>query len=164
MARETSEEPRGLVVDVARLAPDGERLAGEIPVEALDFDPDDFLFRPVSGLRYDLFVQRLGDELLVRGGVEEDFDCMCVRCTAQFPWKAVDSEVVFSVETEENSFVDLTEELRECILLCFPSNPLCKENCKGLCPRCGTDLNKGPCSCKPLGDSRWGALDGLETE
>lgn len=89
---------------------------------------------------------------------------MCVRCTADFPWTAVDDEVAFSLEANGESFVDLTNELRECIILCFPSNPICREDCKGLCPRCGTDLNKGTCSCKPLGDDRWGGLDGFATE
>lgn len=158
------EKLEGLIIDVARLDRDGEYFDGEIPVEVLDHDPDDFLFKPTSGLRYHLFVQQLGGELLVQGSIEEDFSCMCVRCTEQFPWTAVDSEVTFSLETQENSFMDLTNELRECIILCFPSNPICHEDCKGLCPRCGTDLNKAPCSCKPADDDRWGGLDGFRTE
>lgn len=162
--RDRGDAPAGLVIDVARLDPDGESLVGEIPVEALDLDPDDFLFKPRSGLRYNLTAQLLGEELLVRGSVEEDFICMCVRCTVEFPWTAVDDEVAISVQPGDNFFVDLTDELRECIILCLPSNPVCDEDCKGLCPRCGKNLNNGACSCKPVGDDRWGELDGLKTE
>ncbi len=158
------EKPQGLIIDIARLAPEGERLTGEIPIEALDFDENDFLFKPVSGLNYRLFVQLIGNELLVRGSVWQDFDCMCVRCTAEFPWEAADDEVTFSLEVEENSFMDLTNELRECIIIKYPSNPLCDENCKGLCQKCGTDLNKSQCSCKPDDDDRWSGLDNLRTE
>ena len=152
-----------VIVDVARLAVDGEQMKGEIPVAELDLDPDDFLFKPKSGLRYDLFVQLLGTELLVRGKVSQDFLCMCVRCGEDFDWTAADDEVTFSLETEVDAFSDLTSELRQAIILSFPSNPICKEDCKGVCPHCGADLNKGPCSCKPTqGDIRWGALDELK--
>ncbi len=160
--RDDSAASPGLVIDVARLGRDGERFAGEIPAEALGYDPSDLLFQPAGGLRYDLFVQLIGGELLVRGKVSEAFTCVCVRCGRDFPWTASDGEVAFSLEVTAEEFADLTEELRECIILSFPSNPLCSADCKGLCPRCGADLNKGKCSCKPLGgDFRWGGLDAL---
>lgn len=158
----TPEAPGGLVIDIARLDRDGESVQGEIPAAVLDYDPNDILFQPAGPLRYDLHVQQLGGELLVRGRVSEDFTCVCVRCGRDFPWTASDGEVTFSLEIGSEEFADLTEELRECIILSFPSNPLCSEDCKGLCPHCGADLNKGPCSCKPSdGDFRWGGLDGL---
>jgi len=158
------EASEGLVIDIARLDRDGESVQGEIPAAVLGYDPDDLLFQPAGPLRYDLYVQQLGNELLARGKVSEDFTCVCVRCGRDFPWTASDNEVAFSLEIESEEFADLTEELRECIILSFPSNPLCNEDCKGLCPHCGADLNKGPCSCRPSGgDLRWGGLDGLET-
>ena len=165
MKQTDKEAPQGLVVDVARLARNGERFAGEIPAEVLGYDPSDILFQPGGGLRYDLFVQLIGNELLVRGKASEDFTCVCVRCGRDFPWTATDGEVAFSLEVEADEFADLTEELRECIILSFPSNPLCSEDCKGLCPHCGADLNKGPCHCRPTegGDLRWGGLDGLDS-
>jgi len=43
--------------------------------------------------------------------------------------------------------IDLTEAIQEHILLSLPLRPLCREECKGLCPRCGGDLNKGGCGC-----------------
>jgi uncharacterized protein len=43
--------------------------------------------------------------------------------------------------------IDLTEAIQEQILLSLPLKPLCREACKGLCPRCGEDLNKGECGC-----------------
>jgi uncharacterized protein len=46
----------------------------------------------------------------------------------------------------------------EQVLLDLPAHPLCREDCAGLCPRCGADLNLGPCGCAPAEpDSRWGA-------
>lgn len=54
--------------------------------------------------------------------------------------------------------VDLRPAIREEWLLAAPAFALCREDCKGLCPRCGADLNLGPCACEPETDRRWDAL------
>lgn len=54
--------------------------------------------------------------------------------------------------------VDLRPALREQWLLAAPGLALCREDCKGLCPKCGADLNLGPCHCAPDVDPRWAAL------
>ena len=56
--------------------------------------------------------------------------------------------------------LDLRPAVREEWLLAVPGFPLCREDCKGLCPRCGADLNAGPCDCPPESDHRWTALKG----
>jgi uncharacterized protein len=57
--------------------------------------------------------------------------------------------------------LDLQEPLRQYALMAEPLNPLCRPDCRGLCPQCGSDRNRGPCSCPPSGDSRWEALRAL---
>lgn len=57
--------------------------------------------------------------------------------------------------------LDLSEVVRQAVLLAAPLHPLCRENCAGLCPRCGQDWNMGPCACEPEPDPRWGALHTL---
>ncbi len=58
--------------------------------------------------------------------------------------------------------LDLQPLVRDAILLELPIAPLCRDDCAGLCPTCGADLNDGPCSCPPpMGDQRWAALDAL---
>ncbi|HEX5436853.1 MAG TPA: DUF177 domain-containing protein [Gemmatimonadaceae bacterium] len=54
--------------------------------------------------------------------------------------------------------VDVRPAIREQWLLSAPSYAVCREDCKGLCPRCGADLNAGPCGCGPETDTRWNAL------
>jgi uncharacterized protein len=62
----------------------------------------------------------------------------------------------------ENHLVDLGEALREYALLALPMRPLCKPDCKGLCPTCGADLNLGDCGCESEeGDNRFAALKNL---
>lgn len=58
--------------------------------------------------------------------------------------------------------VVLEEVLREQILLALPLRTVCREDCRGLCPRCGKNLNLEPCACpEPAADPRWEALRGL---
>jgi uncharacterized protein len=47
----------------------------------------------------------------------------------------------------QGDHIELAPMLREHIILASPMRPLCRENCAGLCPRCGKDLNEGPCQC-----------------
>jgi uncharacterized protein len=59
--------------------------------------------------------------------------------------------------------VDLTGPVREELILAVPEYVLCKDDCRGLCPRCGADLNAGPCQCRPESDPRWAALEALKS-
>src|SRR3712207_5725147 len=54
--------------------------------------------------------------------------------------------------------LDLRPAVREQWLLDAPAFALCRPDCKGLCPTCGTDLNAGDCDCAPVAQSRWDAL------
>ena len=55
----------------------------------------------------------------------------------------------------------LEDLLREQVLLAMPLKAVCSEACKGLCPRCGKNLNVEACACQPVPDQRWGALHGI---
>jgi len=80
------------------------------------------------------------------------------------------AEASFQLETvDEEGYtgkqIDLTPAMREQILLSIPPSPLCSEDCKGLCPSCGKDLNEGACGCdRTVVDPRWQALKGLQLE
>lgn len=58
--------------------------------------------------------------------------------------------------------IDLEPLFREQFVLAIPYAPLCKEDCKGLCPQCGIDRNTGTCSCEKPMDPRLAALKGLK--
>jgi len=62
----------------------------------------------------------------------------------------------------KNETLDLGELVHEQFVLALPMKPLCSDACKGLCPSCGTNLNKGTCDCKPAWkDPRLEALQGI---
>lgn len=76
---------------------------------------------------------------------------------ASFDPETVDEEAYAGKE------IDLSSAVREQILLSVPASPLCREDCKGLCPSCGRDLNEGECGCdRAVVDPRWAALKGIQ--
>lgn len=151
-----------LIIDVARLDPEGEDYEGVLDDAVLEMDGE--LLRPFAGIRYELFVQQFGTELLVRGTLAQDFEAVCARCGADFDFTTTVDDFTTSVEIDEKTeFVDLTDELRQSIILALPSYPVCRQDCRGVCPTCGKNLNEGSCACDHTErDSRWGALDALE--
>ena len=96
-------------------------------------------------------------------------DAVCDRCGKAF---SQDKEVPYScmlaqeLQDEDNDEivlleqdkVDVGELARTAFILGMDTKTLCSEDCKGLCPRCGADLNLGPCSCKKEQDPRLAVL------
>jgi len=58
--------------------------------------------------------------------------------------------------------VDVTPAVREELVLAAPRYVVCRDDCKGICPQCGKDLNAGPCDCAPVTDARWQPLKALK--
>lgn len=58
--------------------------------------------------------------------------------------------------------VDVTSAVREELMLAAPRYTVCREDCKGICPQCGKDLNAGPCGCPPVTEAPWQPLKALK--
>lgn len=66
-------------------------------------------------------------------------------------------------ETYAGKAIDLDPLLREQLLLALPTYPVCKDDCKGLCPVCGNNLNERECGCDPhVPDPRWAGLKNVK--
>ena len=63
----------------------------------------------------------------------------------------------------EDDFIDLAPLAHDAIFLDLPLAPLCREDCKGLCPFCGIDRNEERCDCVAPPDPRWASLDVLRS-
>lgn len=75
---------------------------------------------------------------------------------------AVDDPIAYPI-AERATTIDVREAVREELILAAPHFALCRDDCRGLCPRCGADLNEGPCGCRPSApDPRWEALVALQ--
>ena len=119
--------------------------------------------------------------ILVSGKISTKVDILCSRCLTHieypldldieeeyFPTIDVSSGTPLPLPKDDgfpigsNHILDLGEVVRQYILLATPMKPLCRDECQGLCPQCGENLNYGPCSCKPPVDQRWVKLEGKD--
>ena len=108
--------------------------------------------------------------LLLSAEMKTTLHCVCDRCAKPFlQEKEVQWQCVLATEKqnednddivllEEGEFVDVEDLARTAFLLEMDTKMLCSQDCKGLCPRCGADLNLGPCSCKKELDPRMAIL------
>lgn len=112
-------------------------------------------------------IVKAGKTVLIKGSVETVLELRCVRCLKVFPFPLTSSfdltllplkeapfeeEVELAEEDMESSFfgegeIHLSEIACEQVFLEIPVQPLCQQECKGLCPVCGTDLNLSNCGC-----------------
>jgi uncharacterized protein len=147
-------------INVKRIPTDGESLSGSDPASIMDIEEPDVRFE--HEIEYAFLAQIQGNALLVTGQMRTPATLRCSRCLRVFEQPLEVKPFVFHQELHGEDFVDLTPQMREDIILELPQRALCAEDCKGLCPRCGKDLNQGPCRCKQSGgDLRWRALDHL---
>ncbi|MDR0994495.1 MAG: DUF177 domain-containing protein [Verrucomicrobiota bacterium] len=152
-------------IQTGQLNENGYRVSGEEPGTLLDLAQDP-VARSGGDIRYDLTIEPAGREWIVRGEVDAPVSLRCSRCAQFFSTTVRVSAFLHAYEREEHpDFLDVSDDVREDILLEIPGFPLCKEECKGLCPRCGRELNEGPCGCVPMDGmlSPWSMLDGLVT-
>lgn len=165
-------------VDLSRLDRDGEvRIQERVEEDHPLLSETDVRFG--DGVRVDLRATRSGSgEVVVRGTVQGVLEGECRRCLEPVRLD-VDQEVtlvyapVDEIEASGAGDVrplplsardlDLTPALREELILGFPRYLECMEECRGLCPRCGTNLNVDECECVlEESDPRWEALRTLK--
>lgn len=148
--------------------------------------PFDFYFNEgdgvsgVGNVTVELTLTKAGEDIFVAGRAEGTVKLQCGRCLVDYEMALAPSiEAPFfpraaeSPEGEEEDDgevnyhdgekLDLFPVLHDHLLLAIPIKPLCMEECKGLCPKCGADLNTAPCGCKPKEpDARLAALQKLK--
>ena len=119
-------------------------------------------------------VRNTAGVLMMKGNVTTTIHGICDRCATEFSREIdfpIDAVLVTELSNEENEdewvfplvgdSADLDDIVRTVFVLNLDSKLLCKDDCKGLCCRCGKNLNDGPCSCEKEIDPRWAALKQL---
>jgi uncharacterized protein len=128
-------------------------------------------YKVLGDVHFDGTVRKDEPRFILSGRLQARLEMSCGRCLEPFtlpvdtqvdltyvphPSVAADDEVELSQDDLTTAFyrdqtLDLADMVREQFYLALPMRPLCREECKGLCPQCGTNLNQGTCTC----DVRW---------
>jgi uncharacterized protein len=125
-----------------------------------------------SDVCVDVVLESIAGGIEVSGTVEAPWSGACRRCLAEATGTLVlpvrelytesgDGEDTYPLDGET---VDLEVLAHDAILLELPPAPLCRPDCRGLCPTCGADLNDRTCDCEPPRDPRFAALDVLRID
>jgi uncharacterized protein len=151
----------GFIINLATLAAGASHLDARATAEELELTPESW----PEGARASLELDRAGELVSIRGQLWSTARLECVRCLKAFDLPVtVDVTMVadraggrsrLEADLESDHYMmfhdgrqlDLRGETRESLLLELPITPHCREDCRGLCPRCGADLNDGPCGC-----------------
>ena len=155
-----------IVFSISALEKAPVRKSGVLPKEFLDLATDD-AYAAAAEVEYDLTATLVSGGVLVSGTVSTQVSSQCGRCLKDIivPIGNQDLQLFFEI-AENQELLEVDEELRSELLLELPMNPLCDDDCPGLCPVCGADLGSKKCSCTVEDTSAkvspWSALDDLD--
>jgi len=101
-------------------------------------------------VQLELEIYNTEDSFLVQGTLEAELILSCSRCLQKYSStiKLDISEDVMKSEMEDEEELYLDDIIVDNIILSLPMKSLCSEDCKGICPQCGQDLNEGECDCE----------------
>lgn len=153
-----------MVIDIQRISERGLHLSGVLEIDQENLiEESAYLAAPVD---YDIRFVRDKEKIKVSGKMSTKVVLSCVRCLEEFelpidghfdlvlfPVGAL-TQAEHSIKEEESEYIfykgnkiDLAKILSEQVNLSLPFNPVCHEDCKGLCSYCGANLNEGDCHC-----------------
>jgi len=158
-----------LKIKTTDIPPEGLEIRGELPIEeartrlnGLEGEP----ISPAAPISVHIKLAPTGSKIVVRGSVQTGLRAVCGRCLEEFDLPIrEDILVVYSplaedlgreeLEAEELNMemfpgeeIDLWPIIAEHVVLALPIKPLCREDCRGLCPVCGRNQNLGSCRCR----------------
>ncbi len=147
-------------------------LSEDVSISATNNDS----FNVLAPVHFEGYVVNIGGTIELHGSASATISLVCDRCTEEFEsslnfeinesYKKDDGFTTVDEDSDiillEGSVIDLDELLYMGIILNLPSKSLCSEECKGLCPVCGKNLNHGECDCENENtDPRFDILDKL---
>ena len=134
----------------------------------------------VKNLHVNVQLNKSHNQIILDAELSVDANLSCDRCNKNFNSVLTNSYRIvylFNMEADDSQSINLTylnldsdkinidNDVRDYALLSIPMKKLCKEDCKGLCPKCGKNLNEGSCNClKTNIDDRWLPLQELKNK
>ena len=93
-------------------------------------------------------IERIGDTVLANTTISTHYHAFCYRCLNDIEKDWSQNLLLDFPAQQSTEFIDLGEGIRQELILAMPTRMLCKENCNGICPQCGANLNNEKCKCK----------------
>jgi len=155
-------------IDVRELDVGPLNLSGEVALEDLKIESSEI--RVLGRIWVTLIAEKHAGEVRVRGRFTAEIQLPCARCLEpvrvplaaeldQFYRSHKDHRLTGEIELQEKDteiafyfgdFIEVSDIIREQVLLGLPMKPICREDCKGLCPYCGKNRNLDACNCHSL--------------
>lgn len=144
------------VAEIKKRLVGSKTFAYELTPDELDITDTDL--KVTAPIQLEGVVENAGDVILLKADVKTEIERTCGRCLKVFtePLAAQVVEKFYPAGAEniendafiyESDLLDITEPVRESLLLAVPLQSLCREDCRGLCLVCGADRNEGDCGC-----------------
>ncbi|MCG3175870.1 MAG: hypothetical protein MOGMAGMI_00807 [Candidatus Omnitrophica bacterium] len=127
------------------------RISEDIDPKALDLDTTVMQFPDVIAL--DAEAWRAGDELTVQTHLEGERRFTCSKCNEPFN-NVFEKDFTLHYDIKGLDSISIEQDVRDELLLELPIRVLCRPDCRGLCDRCGANLNNGPCACAGTGSQQ----------
>ena len=151
-----------LLINLSCIGEHGRNIKGSLSPEIVDVPINDHLNLPYP-VDYDLNISIVQASALISGRVYSTIRCQCDRCLSDFEKFLENPNICHYLPVTEDKTIDLTDEIREDMLIVFPQKLLCSKDCLGLCCFCGQNLNQKQCKCsdKTSDAGTWDQLDEL---
>ena len=132
-------------IETNKIPPEGLVLTEQASSGELDLNTDNIKFKSPVAIK--ALVSRITNALTVNLELSATMSITCSRCLGEFETEYKQLLRLNYPIDKPAATIDLNPEIREEIILNYPLKTLCKEDCKGLCPKCGQNLNQGGCCC-----------------
>ena len=133
-------------IDTNQIPSEGLTLTEEIAPLDLDLETETIKFSAPIKLTANVF--KVSNVVSVNLRWDALIHTNCSRCLNELETDFKKNNIELNYQLDNSrQIIDLDPDIRDEIILDYPIRPLCKPNCKGLCPKCGKNLNEGKCSC-----------------
>ena len=118
-----------------------------IPKEGIGLSDEEVDIRSLLNVKAHL--EKANSVVIADTHIKAEFGYMCSRCLEEL-YSTEERSYKFDFQIDPTmEYIDLGEEIRQEIIMANPAKILCSKDCKGICPKCGMNLNKEQCKCAP---------------
>jgi uncharacterized protein len=140
---EPVEASTAMKIHVNRIPEEG--LREQKTYDPAEFDMDRADIHLADPFEIDAFITKVDEELIVDVDIRCPLRLSCAKCLEEFD-QTVTADALFNYKVAPTDVVDITDDVRQEIILAYPMIPVCRPDCKGLCMTCGQNLNLGTCA------------------